>query len=77
MQLGMHCTYLDPALFELNLPRVHVTSILQLGDLRLRRHTVIDFGVPSLQGQLLLELLVVSLQLLDCGPVQHKHAGLT
>jgi hypothetical protein len=58
-------SHLDPPLLELDLARVHVARVLQLGDLRLRRHVVVQLRVLPLQRELLLQLLVVALQLLD------------
>ena len=58
-------TNLNPALFELDFARVHVTSILQLGDLRLCGDAVVELCVLALNLQLLLELLIVSLELVN------------
>ena len=64
-QLHLLVELVDPPLLELDLARVHVARVLQLGDLRLRRHVVVQLRVLPLQRQLLLQLLVVALQLLD------------
>ena len=64
-QLHLLVELVDPPLLELDLARVHVARVLQLGDLRLRRHVVVQLRVLPLQRELLLQLLVVALQLLD------------
>ena len=62
--------HLDAPLLQLNFARVHVTRILELGNLRLCRYTIVHLRVPLLERQLLLELLIVILELFNRCPAQ-------